>query len=116
MKWIIENWSLLVVIAAIIFLGIMYCNRFLRLPSDEKLDLIRQWALFIVIEMEKTYGQGTGSLKLAAAYDAFIKAFPDLVPLVSFDMFSKIIDEALERMRHLLSTNLDIKNYVDGGD
>ena len=116
MKWIIENWSLLVVIAAIIFLGIVYCNRFLRLPSDEKLDLIRQWALFIVIEMEKTYGQGTGSLKLAAAYDAFIKAFPDLVPLVSFDMFSKIIDEALERMRHLLSTNLDIKNYVDGGD
>lgn len=116
MKWIIENWSLLVVIAAIIFLGIVYCNRFLRLPSDEKLDLVRQWALFIVIEMEKTYGQGTGSLKLAAAYDAFIKAFPDLVPLVSFDMFSKIIDEALERMRHLLSTNLDIKNYVDGGD
>lgn len=116
MKWFIENWSLLVVIAAVIFLGAVYANRFMRLPSDGKINLVKQWALFIVIEMEKTYGQGTGSLKLAAAYDAFIKAFPDLVPLISFELFSKIIDEALERMRHLLSTNLDIKNYVDGGD
>ena len=116
MKWFIENWSLLVVIAAVIFLGAVYANRFMRLPSDGKINLVKQWALFIVIEMEKTYGQGTGSLKLVAAYDAFIKAFPDLVPLVSFELFSKIIDEALERMRHLLSTNLDIKNYVDGGE
>lgn len=116
MKWFIENWSLLVVIAATIFLGAVYFNRFMRLPSDGKIELVKQWALYIVIEMERIYGNGTGSLKLAAAYDAFIKAFPDLVPIVSFELFSKIIDEALERMRHLLSTNLDIKNYVDGGD
>ena len=116
MKWFIENWSLLVVIAATIFLGAVYFNRFMRLPSDGKIELVKQWALYIVIEMERIYGNGTGSLKLAAAYDAFIKAFPDLVPIVPFELFSKIIDEALDRMRHLLSTNLDIKNYVDGGD
>lgn len=116
MKWFIENWSLLVVIAAVIFLCAVYCNRFMRLPSDRKIDLVKQWALYVVIEMERIYGKGTGSLKLAAAYDAFIKAFPDLVPLVPFELFSKIIDEALERMRHLLDTNLDIKEYVDGGE
>lgn len=116
MKWFIENWSLLVVIAATIFLGAVYFNRFMRLPSDGKIELVKQWALYIVIEMEHIYGGGTGSLKLAAAYDAFIKAFPDLVPIVPFELFSKIIDEALDRMKHLLSTNLDIKNYVEGGD
>lgn len=116
MKWFIENWSLLVIIAIVIFLGIVYINRFMRIPSAGKIELIKQWALYIVIEMERLYGNGTGSLKLAAAYDAFIKTFPDLVPIVSFELFSKVIDEALVRMRHLLSTNLDIKNYVEGGE
>ena len=116
MKWFIENWSLLVTIAVIIFLGAVYCNRFMRLPSAGKIELVKQWALYIVIEMERIYGKGTGSLKLVAAYDAFVKAFPDLVPLVPFELFSRIIDEALERMRHILSTNLDIKDYVEGGE
>ena len=48
MKWFIENWSLLVVIAAVIFLGAVYANRFMRLPSDGKINLVKQWALFIV--------------------------------------------------------------------
>lgn len=116
MKWFIENWSLLVTVAFAIFLGVVYINRFMRIPSAGKIELVKQWALYIVIEMERLYGKGTGSLKLAAAYDAFIKVFPDLAPIVPFELFSKIIDEALERMRHLLETNLDIKNYVDGGE
>ena len=116
MKWFIENWSLLVTIAIVIFLGAVYFKRFMSLDSSGKIELVKEWALYIVIEMERIYGKGTGSLKLAAAYDAFIKAFPDIVPLVSFDLFSQIIDEALERMKHLLSTNLNIKDYVDGGE
>ena len=116
MKWFIENWSLLVTIAIVILLGTLYFKRFMSLDSSGKIELVKEWALYIVIEMERIYGKGTGSLKLAAAYDAFIKAFPDIVPLVSFDLFSQIIDEALERMKHLLSTNSNIKDYVDGGE
>lgn len=82
MKWFIENWSLLVTIAIVIFLGIVYINRFMRIPSAGKIELIKQWALYIVIEMERLYGNGTGSLKLAAAYDAFIKTFyPQILTL-----------------------------------
>ena len=114
MKWIVENWSFFVVVAIIIFLGIVYTKRFVRLPSDEQLVKVRQWALYIVIEIEKQYGSGTGVLKLRAAYDAFVKAFPDLVAFVSFELFSKIIDEALVKMKDLLTTNLNIQAYVEG--
>lgn len=114
MKWIVENWSFLAVVAIMIFLAVKYIQHFVNLPSDEQLAKVKQWALYIVIEIEKQYGSGTGVLKLRAAYDAFVKAFPDLVAFVSFEMFSKIIDEALVRMKELLTTNLDIRAYVEG--
>ena len=112
MKWLIDNWSLLVVIFLAIFLGIKSAYNFFHLSSTDQLEKIKEWALFIVVQMEKTYGSGTGSLKLSAAYDAFLKAFPDFVTIISFEQFSKIIDEALVRMKHLLETNMDINAYV----
>jgi hypothetical protein len=40
---------------------------------------------------------------------------PSLVPIVSFAVFSELVDEALEQMRHLLETNMDITYYVESG-
>lgn len=114
MAWIVNNWSLLVVIACAIGAIAFYTKKFVNLPSDEQMAKVRQWLLYAVIEAEKQYQGGTGALKLRAVYNEFCKIFPSLVPIISFELFSALVDEALEQMRHLLKTNLDIASYVEG--
>jgi hypothetical protein len=115
MKWLIDNWSFLVVILCGVVAIIVYLNRFIALPTGEQLNKVKQWLLYAVIEAEKQYKGGTGALKLRAVYNEFCKVFPSLVPIVSFAVFSELVDEALEQMRHLLETNMDITYYVESG-
>lgn len=114
MQWLIDNWTLLVVILGVFFVVYKYAKKFMGLPSDEQLKKVKEWLLYAVIEAEKTYSQGTGRLKLAATYAQFIKLFPNLVPLIPFELFSKMVDEVLVEMRKLLETNKDIEAYVKG--
>lgn len=116
MKWLIDNWSLLVVLACVVGLIVHSTNKFLKLPSDEQLDKVRQWLLYAVIEAEKQYKQGTGALKLSAVYNQFCQVFPSLVSIIPFDIFSMLVDEALEQMKHLINTNNNIADYVEGGE
>lgn len=114
MKWLIDNWSLLVVIACVVAVWGIYLKKFMALPSDEQLSKVRQWLLYAVIEAEKQYQGGTGALKLRAVYNEFCQVFPSLVAMIPFELFSKMVDEALEQMKHLLETNLNIAYYVEG--
>lgn len=114
MNWLINNWSFLVVIGCALVVAIVYIRRFLEIPSNEQLAKVEQWLLYAVIEAEKQYQGGTGALKLRAVYNEFCKVFPSLVPIISFTLFSELVDEALVKMKHLLETNLDIASYVDG--
>lgn len=114
MKWLIDNWSFLVVMACIFGIAVVYIHKFVNLPSNSQLEKVKQWLLYAVIEAEKQYQGGTGELKLRAVYNEFCKVFPSLVPIVSFKLFSFLVDEALVQMRHLLETNYDIHYYVEG--
>ena len=60
--------------------------------------------------------QGTGKLKLRQVYDLFVVRFPWLVRVVSFELFSGMVDDALEEMRRMLQTNTAVKALVEGGD
>ena len=115
MKWLTENWSLLVVIACFIGVAIFNVRKFTKLPSDEQLTKVKEWLLFCVIIVEKEYSSGTGQLKLRAAYSMFVDKFPTLVSVISFELFSKMVDEALVRMREILETNKDIEYYINKG-
>jgi hypothetical protein len=114
LTWFLNNWSFLVVLACAVGVAIVYINKFVHIPNNEQLAKLKQWLLFAVIEAEKQYQGGTGALKLRAVYNEFCKVFPSLVPIVSFAVFSELVDEALEQMKHLLETNLDIANYIEG--
>ena len=113
MAWIINNWSFLVVIACAVGVGVFYTNKFVKMPSDEQIARVKQWLLFAVLEAEKTYKSGTGALKLRFTYDLFVERFGALAAVVSFEMFSKWVDEVLQEMRHILETNKDIEAYVN---
>ena len=114
MKWIVDNWSFLVVVACVFGVAVVYIKKFMDIPSTEQLMKVKQWLLYAVIEAEKQYQGGTGALKLRAVYNEFCKVFPSLVPIVSFALFSQLVDEALTQMKHLLETNGEISKYVGG--
>lgn len=114
MKWLVENWSLLVAIACAIVVGVVYVKKFMKKPTDEQIEIVKQWLLYAVIEAEREFGSGTGALKLRAVYSEFCKLFPQLVEIVPFSVFSSLVDEVLKSMRQILETNKDIEAYVEG--
>lgn len=114
MNWLINNWSLLVVLACVFGVGFFYFRRFSQLPSEQQMAKIREWLLYCVMIVEKEYSFGTGQLKLRAAYSMFVDKFPSLVAVISFELFSQLVDEALVRMREILETNKDIEQYIKG--
>ena len=116
MEWIIENWYILLALVCVVALAVYGVVFFLRQPRPKQLEALREWLLFAVIEAEKHLGGGTGKIKLRLVYDMFLKTFPWLAKAISFEQFSFLVDEALEKMRDLLEKNANIKGYVKEGE
>ena len=87
---------------------------FTKLPQAEQLVAIKQWLIWAVAEAEKLYGTGTGALKLRYVYDMFLTKFNYLADVITFEDFSKMVDESLEGFRDLLNKNDKINSYVEG--
>lgn len=113
MKMLIENWYLIIAAVAVLAIGGYGIYVFVKRPTSAQIQSIKEWLLYAVTEAEKAFGSGTGQLKLRYVYNMFIDKFPYLSEVITFDMFSGLVDEALENMRHLLETNKAVKNYVE---
>jgi len=81
-----------------------------------RFSAFKEWLVFAVSESEKLFGGGTGQLKLRYVYDLAIKTFPALTKFISFNSFSKNVDEALEIMRDMLKHNENINAIITGKD
>lgn len=92
---------------------IIAVNFFLE-PRDKKIANLKEFLLWAVIAAEKEMGSGTGQLKLRYCYNLCVERFEWLPKLITFDQFSKYVDEALEWARKQLNTNTNIKEYVEG--
>lgn len=114
MKWIISNWYIIFGAIALIFSGGYFAFKFLKLPTKEQIESIKQWLIYACIEAEKAFGSKTGQVKLRYVYDKFITKFAGISALISFEYFSSLVDQALETVRKLLETNKAITNYVGG--
>lgn len=114
MQFIAENWYLIIAAIAVVAVGCYTVYVFAKKPTDAQLQSIKEWMLFAVTEAEKALGSGTGKLKLRYVYDMFITKFPGLGKVISFDMVSMMVDEALEEMREMLETNKAVQDYVNG--
>ena len=113
MRFLIENWPVLLSFLCGVAVCMLFAVRFSKEPTERKITMIKEWLLFAVVQAEKELGAGTGQIKLRYVWDLFIQTFPALAPVISFEMFSKLVDEALDQMRHLLETNQDILYYVE---
>lgn len=112
MNWLVENWY--VVVGC---LGLLTCMGvgvylFINEPTDKKLKNLKEWLKWAVVEAEKALGSGTGQLKLRMVYDMAISKFGWLKNIVTFETFSKWVDEALIWMDKQLASNPIVKSMV----
>ena len=72
----------------------------------------KEWLVWAVTEAEKTFGSGTGQLKLRYAYELAIKRYPTIAKFIPFSLFAKLVDEALVTMRKMIENNGKIANVI----
>lgn len=116
MDFFIEYWYIFIAAIVCGFVAGVAVYNFYKLPTSEQLNKVRQWLLWAVTMAEQELGGGTGKLKLRQVYDLFVVRFPWLAKIISFALFSELVDDALEDMREMLYTNDAVKALVNGGD
>lgn len=114
MNWLTEYWWLIVVIIAAVAVGGTAIYSFIKLPSSKQIEAVKEWLLYWVLQAEASLGGGTGKIKLSMVYDAFVQRFPWLAKMVSFETFSLMVDEVLEKMRDMLQSNPALLEIVKG--
>lgn len=102
---IILDWIPTIIVIMIV---VLLSYKFIR---HEQVN-VKEWLLLAVSEAEKALGSGTGQLKLRQTYQMFVEVFPVFSKLIGFDTFSMWVDDALERMKHLINTNTSINEYI----
>lgn len=114
MKFITENWFVIVAIAAMGGSIGYAIYTFCKMPSEKQLKKVREWLLYAVTTAEKELGAGTGKIKLRYVYDMFVARFDWLAKVITFDMFSMMVDDALEQMKTMLEENEAVQKFVAG--
>lgn len=114
MKIIVDNWAVVIALVCALVMFVLAICKFAKMPSDKQIKAIKEVLLLWVVMAEKELGEKTGTLKLRYCWEMFIEKFPMLASVITFETFSSWVDEALERMKHLLATNESVKNYVEG--
>lgn len=100
----------IIALVSVVGVGVYY---FFKLGKDKQLKVIQEWLLLAVVQAEKCLGGGTGQIKLRYVYDMFIEKFKFMALVISFEQFSVMVDDALDIMRNMLNSNVNLKEYVE---
>ena len=112
-EFIVKNWYYLIILLAIIVVGVYLAVAFFKMPTNAQIAKVKEWLLYAVAKAEKELGGGTGKLKLRYVYDMFIAKFPYLVQVISFESFSDLVDEVLDKFKDILSANKAVQMYIE---
>ena len=110
--WVINNWAILVIAIIVVVAVIAAVIKFFKLPRGKQMKKVREWLKYVVTMAEKEYGSKTGQLKLASVYSAFLSKFPWMGMIISYEEFSKLVDDALTWMNTQLADNSNIAAIV----
>lgn len=116
MKWIITNWYIIAAVLAAVTVSFLGIIKFWRLPSEKQKEKIREWLIWACIEAERALQSGTGQLKLREVWNKFcaVPAFSWVTKVITFDLFTQYVNEALLIMKKLLTENNELAKYVYG--
>lgn len=115
MEFIISNWWLILIGLSIIAGLVRAVYTYIKTPSKEQLNSVREWLLYAVAAAEKELGSGTGQLKLRYVYNMFIVRFPFIAKVLPFTVFCTMVDEALDNFKEMLDDNKTVNKYVGYG-
>ncbi|BAQ11283.1 hypothetical protein OXB_2812 [Bacillus sp. OxB-1] len=113
MNTLIDNYAVIIGLIVLLLVAGSAIFYFFRQPTEAQLRKVRAWLLLAVTQAEKEFGSGMGKIKLRTVYELFITRFTWLARVVSFDMFSDLVDDALEEMREMLKNNPRALEYVN---
>lgn len=119
MEFFIDNWYLVLAAIALITVAVVCVVKFFKLPTNKQLEQIVQWLIYAVAEAEEIFGSTTGQMKLRYVYDLFLSKFPWLAKIISFDLFSDLVDIALEDLEKILNgavTPENIEEYLSNNE
>lgn len=94
------------------FIGLCLYS-FFKAGKARQIEIILEWLLLAVIRAEKELGAGTGQVKLRFVYDLFIDKFKIVSFFITFSQFSLLVDQALEIMRTMISSNKQVEDYIN---
>ena len=116
MTWLIENWMVIFGLAVAVILAVLVVYRFFGLPTEKQIEKIKEWLIWACVEAEKALQSGTGQLKLRQVYDMFcaVPAFSWVAKVISFDVFSEWVSDALITVKEMLVNNEALSTYVYG--
>lgn len=114
MNWIINNWHLVVALAALVVVAAYTAIQFLQLPTEKQKEKIKEWLVWACIEAEKELQSGTGQLKLRKVWDMFCTSpvFSAVAKIISFETFSDYVKDALKKAKEMLIHNDALAAYV----
>lgn len=104
LEYFIEHWAVLIGLVAVAFVIVNSFQKFVGLPKAMKSEVVRTWILYAVTEAENEFGSGAGEVKLGKVYGEFVKTFPSLAKVITFDTFKTIVDESLATLRAQLES------------
>lgn len=107
LDFLMSNWDsiLVVLIAAAVLLWLMLRG---------KRQYIDQIVYYIVTELEREYGAGTGNLKLAAAINELYPRLPAIIRLFATEeRMKQWIEDGLTLAKQRWENNSSIKNYIE---
>lgn len=114
MEWIVNNWATIVGLLIITLGAVLAGKKYLDKDTEQKKEAIREWLKYAVTVTEKALGANTGKLKLQMIWSMATAQFPFITKILTFEQFSKMVDEALEWMKIQLETNPNIRVAVTG--
>lgn len=115
MEWLVDNWSLLVVLVCAIGGAVFGCKKFVQSGKTNQLKKVKEWLLFACVEAERDFGSGKGQLKLRYVYDMFVEKFGVIKYIITFEEFSKMVDEVLESaIEFFENRQIENKPVADG--
>lgn len=109
---IISDYAELFVWVIVLTAAIYAIVKFMRLPTKDQVQIVKECLLNWVVAAEAEFGSGTGKVKLSDVYAKFVSAFPFIKTTISFETFSGWVDEALEQMRGMLEQNKNLREAI----
>ena len=94
----------------------MFASAFVMLmhqPREKQMEALMEFLKWAVFQAEKHLGSGTGQLKLREVYQQAILQFPWVAERLTFEQFSKMVDDALDWMNDQMMKNEKMMEFVN---